>query len=195
MRRLHAGCRCRCCCFYFAMFFCRLRLYLCHKFLKLKRKYFFVACTMHGANAKSWKLAVKHYFWYVNRAWHAIFLLFGHLFKFRNTWMTLATTLTSRFKFLMGRQREQQLLSLLLLLLSFNYSSRCCALNYATKYNANELGAAAQTHTNTHTHSRSHTHTHTSLAHNQKYAHINAWHFIVCPAVVCVISARVCVQS
>lgn len=197
MRRLHAGCRCRCCCFYFAMFFFVVCACTCAiNFWNLSANIFFVACTMHGANAKSWKLAVKHYFWYVNRAWHAIFLLFGHLFKFRNTWMTLATTLTSRFKFLMCRQWGQQLLSLLLLLvLSFNYSSRCCALNYATKYNANELGAAAQTHTNTHINSRSHTYTHTSLAHNQKYAHINAWHFIVCPAVVCVISARVCVCS
>lgn len=132
-------------------FCCRLCLYLGHKFLKLKRKYFFlyVACTMRSANAKSWKLAVKHYFWYVNRAWHAIFILFGRLFKFRNTWLTLATTLTSRFKFLMGSQRGQQLLSLLLLL-SFNYSSRCCAMNYATKYNANELGAAAHSLASTH---------------------------------------------
>lgn len=154
MRRVHACCCCHCCCcFYFALlcFCCRLCLYLGHKFLKLKRKYsyfLYVACTMRSANAKSWKLAVKHYFWYVNRAWHAIFLLFGRLFKFRNTWLTLATTLTSRFKFLMGWQPEQQLLSLLLL--SFNYSTRCCAFNYATKYNANELGAAAPSLANTH---------------------------------------------
>lgn len=127
---------------------------------------------MHGANAKSWKLAVQHYFWYVNRAWHAIFLLFGHLFKFRNTWLTLATTLTSRFKFLMGRQWGQQLLSLLLLLvLSFNYSSRCCALNYATKYNANELGAAAQTHTNTHTFTQSYAHSHKLSTQSEICAH------------------------
>lgn len=198
MRRLHAGCRCRCCCFYFAMFFVVCACTCAINFWNLSANIFFVACTMHGANAKSWKLAVKHYFWYVNRAWHAIFLLFGHLFKFRNTWMTLATTLTSRFKFLMGRQWEQQLLSLLLLL-SFNYSSRCCALNYATKYNANELGAAAQTHTNTHKHAhtftQSYAHSHKLSTQSEICAHkCLAFYCLPCCG-MCDQCACVCVQS